>query len=42
LPFGKTSKVKADVTAEGEIESAGAGKAITLTLMMKLKFLGVM
>jgi sulfate adenylyltransferase subunit 1 len=32
LPSGKTSKVKAVVTAEGEISSAGTGEAITLTL----------
>jgi sulfate adenylyltransferase subunit 1 len=32
LPSGKTSKVKAVVTAEGELESAAIGEAITLTL----------
>ena len=32
LPSGKTSKVKAVVTAEGELTSAGTGEAITLTL----------
>lgn len=32
LPSGKRSKVKAVVTAEGEIKSAATGEAITLTL----------
>lgn len=32
LPSGKTSKVKAVVTADGEIGSAATGEAITLTL----------
>ncbi len=32
LPSGKTSKVKSIVTFEGELEHAGPGQAITLTL----------
>ncbi|WP_395502549.1 sulfate adenylyltransferase subunit CysN [Ectopseudomonas mendocina] len=32
LPSGKTSKVKSIVTFEGELEQAGPGQAITLTL----------
>lgn len=32
LPSGKTSKVKSIVTYEGELEQAGPGQAITLTL----------
>ncbi|NRA83507.1 MAG: sulfate adenylyltransferase subunit CysN [Gammaproteobacteria bacterium] len=32
LPSGKTSKIKSIVTFEGELESASAGQAITVTL----------
>ncbi|WP_455923527.1 sulfate adenylyltransferase subunit CysN [Pseudomonas putida] len=32
LPSGKTSRVKSIVTFEGELEQAGAGQAVTLTM----------